>query len=470
MMERMSRQYDILIVDDERLIRESLFEIFRIEGYRAHMAGSGEEALELMRDQKIDIVLTDLKLPNIDGVKLLEEVKALSPETEVIVITGFGSIENAVEAVKKGAYDYITKPVNDDEIKATINKIIVHRDIVEENKRLRALLEVSTPKSCGQMIGSSPKMQKVYHIIESVADSNATILISGESGTGKGLVARAIHALDQKRKDKPFVEVSCGALSETLLESELFGHVKGAFTGAIRDKEGRFEFARGGTVFLDEIDAFSPMLQVKLLRVLQDGVFERVGDNITRKTDARIIVATNRLLTDLVRQGEFREDLYYRINVVSIMMPPLRERKEDIAMLIDHFFGIYTKKNGKKIANISSDVRQMFMEYHWPGNIRELQNAVEGAIIMAKGEIIQKGDVLNLGKFSDASDEHASLDGKSLKEVMERPERDTIIAALEGNNWNRNQAAATLGINRTTLYNKMKKYKISFRKGKSHDG
>ncbi|HSA31641.1 MAG TPA: sigma-54 dependent transcriptional regulator [Candidatus Omnitrophota bacterium] len=461
------RNYDILIVDDEPLIRQSLFEILRIEGYHAHMSQSAEEALNFLAEQKVDIVLTDMKLPQKSGLELLEEVKKITPDTEVILITGFGSIESAVEAIRKGAYDYICKPINDEEIKSRIQKIIEHKEIVAENLRLREMLAKSNPTSCGQMIGSSAKMQKVYHVIESVATSNATILITGESGTGKGLAARAIHQMDENRCDKPFVEVSCGALSETLLESELFGHVKGAFTGAIRDKEGRFEYARGGTIFLDEIDAFSPMLQVKLLRVLQDGVFERVGDNVTRKTDARIIVATNRPLTELVENGEFREDLYYRINVISIVMPPLRERKEDLDILIKHFLEKYAKKNGKKIAGISDEVRTMFLNYKWPGNIRELENAVEGAVIMSKADAIQKWDVPNSSKFDEAKKRVTAMKiGRSLKEVMEQPERDVILAALEQNAWNRNKAASALGVNRTTLYNKMKKYNIEFKKPK----
>lgn len=469
MFSKSDADFNLLVVDDERIIRESLYEILRIEGYQAHMASSAEEALEMMRDKKFDIILTDLKLPKMTGIGLLEEVKAASPETEVILITGYGSIESAVEAVKKGAYNYITKPVNDEEIKSCILKIIDHKKVVDENRRLRLLLEESNPKSCGKMIGSSPKMQKVYHIIESVANSNATILVTGESGTGKGLAARAIHAMDQGRKDKPFVEISCGALSETLLESELFGHVKGAFTGAIRDKEGRFEYARGGTVFLDEIDSFSPMLQVKLLRVLQDGVFERVGDNITRKTDARIIVATNRHLPELVDEGKFREDLYYRINVISIIMPPLRERKEDVDMLMGHFLTIYNAKNGKKIADFSDEVKGMFADYSWPGNIRELENAIEGAVIMCREGLIEEWDIPNRSKFSDTEAEDLEpapkRGAKSLREGMERPERDMILAALEKCSWNRNKAAAALEINRTTLYNKMKKYQIPFRGG-----
>lgn len=453
-------KYQILVVDDEPLIRESLYEILRIDGYRAHMAATAEEALELLRREKIDIVLTDMKLPKLNGIDLLNRIKELSSETEVILITGYGSIETAVQAMKNGAYDYIAKPINDNEIKLVIEKIIDRKEILRENEELREIVAEANPVSFCSMIGGSEKMQRVYHIIASVASSNATILISGESGTGKGLVARAIHSSDVSRRDKPFIEVSCGALSETLLESELFGHMRGAFTGAIKDKEGRFEFARGGTVFLDEIDAFSPTLQVKLLRVLQDGVFERVGDNVTRKTDARIIVATNRDLQALVGAGDFREDLYYRINVINIPMPPLRERKEDIDLLVEHFVAKYGKVNNKKVVGLSDDVRRMFQEYAWPGNIRELENAVEGAVVMAKTEVVNKWDVPNVEKF--AANNARSVNGQTLKKVLEQPEREMIISILDECNWNRNRAAAALGINRTTLYNKMKKFNISF--------
>lgn len=455
-------KYHILVVDDEPLIRESLYEILRIEGYRAHMAATAEEAMDVISKDHIDIVVTDMQLPKRSGLELLGQVKASSSEIEVILITGYGTIESAVEAMKKQAYDYITKPINDNEIKIVINKIIERKEILEENKSLKEQIAQVNPTVFCNMIGSSEKMQKVYHIIESVASSNATILITGESGTGKGLVARAIHEKDRKRCEKPFVEVSCGALSETLLESELFGHVKGAFTGAIKDKEGRFEYAREGTVFLDEIDSFSPNLQVKLLRVLQDGVFERVGDNLSRKASVRIIVATNRILTDLVGKNQFREDLYYRINVIAINLPAFRERKEDLPLLIEHFLIKYNKTYNKKIAGISDEVRRLFYEYNWPGNIRELENAIEGAVIMAKTEILNKWDVPNVAKFNVA--EGIATNGKSLKEVLEAPERKLIMSILNECGWNRNKAAAALGINRTTLYNKMKKFNISFHK------
>ncbi len=455
-----NNKYSILIVDDEPLIRESLYEILRIDGFLAMMASNGEEALEEISNKRIDIVLTDMKLPNMNGLDLIVKIKDVSPDTEVIMITGYGSIETAVEAMKSGAYDYVTKPINDHEIKLMINKIVERKEVLQENQDLREIIaEVNPEKFCG-MIGSSDKMQRVYHVVESVASSNATILITGESGTGKSLVARAVHEKDRYRHEKPFVEISCGALSETLLESELFGHMKGAFTGAIKDKEGRFEFARGGTVFLDEIDAFSPSLQVKLLRVLQDGVFERVGDNVTRKTDARIIVATNQELKDLVLQGDFREDLFYRINVINITMPPLRERKDDIDLLVDHFIERYNRINNKNVKGLSDEVRKLFLLYNWPGNIRELENAIEGAVVMSRTDIINKRDIPNVEKFSVASTK--PVNGQSLKKVLEQPEKDMIISVLEECNWNRNRAAAVLGINRTTLYNKMKKFDISF--------
>jgi len=458
MSKERNKKYSFLIVDDEPLIRESLYEIFRIEGYRAQMASTGEEALELVKASDFDIIIADLKLPAMSGLDLLIKVKAVKPGVEVILITGYGSVETAVEAMREGAFDYITKPINDSEIKIIIQKIVERREILEENKILREQIAQTSRESFCDMMGISPSMQKVYQIIESVASSNATILINGESGTGKSLVARAIHQMDQNRQNKPFVEISCGALSETLLESELFGHVKGAFTGAIKDKEGRFEYAKGGTIFLDEIDAFSPALQVKLLRFLQDGVFEMVGDNITREAEVRIIVASNQDLNDLVTEGKFREDLFYRINVINIVTPTLSERKDDIELLVGHFIKKYGKKNKKKITGISNEVRKLFVEYSWPGNVRELENAIEGAVIMCRTEIINKWDIPNTAKFK--SKKMKPSNGKSLKEVMEQPEKDLILSILNKCNWNRVKAAANLGINRTTLYNKMKKYKI----------
>lgn len=459
MDKRDNQNYSMLIVDDEPLIRESLFEIFKIEGFRVQMAPTAEEALTLMAKNPVHIVITDLKLPNMSGLELLQEIKRDYDQTEVIVITGYGSIETAVEAMKIGAFEYITKPINDSEIKIIIGNIVQKIRLIEENTALKGLIAKDRRQSFVGMIGSSERMQAVYNIVDSVASTNATILITGESGTGKGMVAKAVHQSDEKRRKRPFVEISCGALSETLLESELFGHVKGAFTGAIKDKEGRFEFAKGGTIFLDEIDAFSPSLQVKLLKVLQDGLFERVGENVSRKADARIIVATNQHIPTLVDEGKFREDLYYRINVIAIQMPPLRDRRDDIKALSDHFLDMFSRANSKSVSGISEEVIGLFKGYGWPGNIRELENAIEGAVIMAKGEEIQIDDIPNCAKFQDDAGSKVA-EVKSLKQATEQPERDHIISVLNDCNWNRNKAAAALGVNRTTLYNKMKKYNI----------
>jgi len=459
-MDKINRnEFKLLIVDDEPLIRESLYEIFRIEGYNVQMAATAEDALQIMEKVEFDIVVTDFKLPLMSGLDLLLKIRDKHEKTEVILMTGYGSIGTAVDAMKKGAYDYITKPINDNEIKIIIDKIIDKKQIILENEELKRILAQERRSSFGMLIGSCEKMQKVYHMIDSVASTNATILIMGESGTGKGVLARALHDADLSRANKPFVEVSCGALTETLLESELFGHVKGAFTGAIKDKEGRFEFAKGGTIFLDEIDAFSPNLQVKLLKVLQDGIFERVGDNITRKADARIIVATNRQLTDLVEKGEFREDLYYRVNVIAIQMPPLKGRDSDVEALMEHFRAKYCLVNKKNITGFSEEVVKVFKDYQWPGNVRELENAVEGSVIMAKGAVIELGDVIDLSKFiKDGEAKGYVKTGDLLKKAVEEPEKEHIMSVLDRCGWNRSSAALALGINRTTLYNKMKKY------------
>ena len=451
---------NILIVDDEPLVRRALCEILSMEGFAVHMAQSAEEALDIADKVKCDMVISDMNLPHMNGFDLLGRIKKLHPETEVILITGYGSIEAAVKAMKNGAFDYITKPIIESEIKMIIDKILERKEILQENQDLKDIIARTSRVKYFDIIGTSEKMQKIYNMIDSVSNTKATILITGENGTGKGLVARAIHQNDQGRKDKPFVEVSCGALSETLLESELFGHAKGAFTGAIKDNEGRFERARGGTIFLDEIDAFSSNLQVKLLRVLQDGIFERVGDIEPRKTDARIIVATNQNLAELVERGEFREDLYYRINVIPVFLPPLRERKGDIDLLVQHFIGKFNQKNDKKVTGISGDVRNIFEDYQWPGNVRQLQHAIEMTVIMTRTSVINKWDLPET--FQKKALLTKPMNGKSLKEGLKQPERELVLATLEEFNWNRNKAALNLGINRTTLYNKMKKYGIPF--------
>lgn len=455
-------KHNILVVDDEPLIRKSLYEILKIDGFHAFMAQSAEEAIDILQKTKCDIVITDLKLPKMSGIDLLMHIKQNTPDSEVIIVTGFGTIDTAVDAMKKGAFDYVTKPIIDNEIKITIDRILEKRKIVQENRDLRRRVLQTSKSSYYGLTGVSEKIQKIYNLIDSIAATKATILITGESGTGKGVLASAIHQADPNKRDKPFVEVSCGALSETLLESELFGHVKGAFTSAIRDNIGRFERAQEGTVFLDEIDSFSPNLQVKLLRVLQDGIYERVGDTQAKKTNARVIVATNQNLGEMVARGKFRADLYYRINVIPITMPSLRERKEDIDLLVECFIDFHNKKNDKKITGISDEVREIFLGYHWPGNIRQLENAIEVAVIMAKTPVINKWDLPETFKAKDILSKPEN--GKSLKQGLERPEKEFILSVLEEARWNRNKAASTLGVNRTTLYNKMKKYGIPFKR------
>jgi len=454
-------KFNILIVDDEPLIRKSLFEILKMQGFRCQMAAGAKEAVEVAGKQKFNILITDMKLPEMSGIALLKKIKQDHPDIEVIVITGYGSIETAVEAMKLKAFDYITKPIVDDEIKIVLQKIVEKWELLEENTNLRKIVAKSQRASFETLIGGCTDMVAIYNLIESVASTNATILISGESGTGKGIVARAIHQSDAARKNMPFVEVSCGALSETLLESELFGHSKGSFTGAIKDKKGRFEVANGGTIFLDEIDTCTPSLQIKLLRILQDGTFERVGETTTQKTDARVVAATNQNLSKLVDEGKFREDLYYRIHVIPITLPSLRTRKDDIELLVKHFIARFNKKNNKKIKGISDDVRDLFLTYSWPGNVRQLENVIEGSLIMATGEIITRNDLPK--SFNDREKYDTRIltsSGKSLKDGLKDPEKEIILAALKENNNNRSKAAAKLGINRTTLYNKLKKYGI----------
>ncbi|PIQ89448.1 MAG: hypothetical protein COV72_02785 [Candidatus Omnitrophica bacterium CG11_big_fil_rev_8_21_14_0_20_42_13] len=448
----------ILIVDDEPLIRSSLQEALRIDGYDVKSASCADEALANISQNSIDIVITDLKMPGLSGMQLLKVVKDKYPQIAVVLITGHGNIETAVEAMKSGAFDYITKPLVDSEIKVIIQKIAEQKKLIQENAFLKEKLAQATRENFCDMFGASNAMQKIYRMIETIANTKATILITGESGTGKRLVAMAIHKNDSLRNNMPFIEVSCGALPENLLESELFGHVKGAFTGAIRDRKGRFELADKGTIFLDEIDTFSPSLQVKLLRVLQEGDFEHVGSTKTIRTDTRIIAATNQNLEKLINDGKFREDLFYRLNVISISIPPLRERKEDIPILTEHFVKKYNKKNNTEV-KISAEIIKIFSDYDWPGNVRELENAVEHAVVVAKhGQITQPALPQHILRNKKKAIEQAQ--NKNLKNVLSEPEREIILNSLNANRWNRKKTAQSLGINRCTLYNKMKRLNI----------
>lgn len=451
-----SRKINILVVDDEPLVRRSLSEFLTLEGFSVSSACNGKEALSLLKDYTADIIISDMKMPEIDGVELLKEVRNSYPMTSFIFITGYGSIESAVEAMKEGAYDYITKPIIDNEIRLVLDRLIKQKELVEENIRLKQQISSQSRDKFLDIVGKDEKMQKVYTLIEAISATRSTILIHGESGTGKHLIAHAIHNCNEVERAKPFVEVSCGALTETLLESELFGHVKGAFTGAIKDKPGRFELADGGTIFLDEIDAFTPNLQVKLLRVLQEGEFERVGESTTKKVDVRVIAATNQDLEELIAQGKFRKDLYYRLNIIAIDIPPLRERRGDIPLLVTDFIAKHAKRVSKKVENISPRALTVLMNHNWPGNIRELENVIERAVILTKGSVINAEDLPEslLAKEAEA----VNGDSYTLKDALKSPEKDLIVRALESVDWNRNEAAKSLGINRTTLYKKMLKY------------
>lgn len=461
----------ILIADDEPLTRQSLYEILKFEGYRVTTAKDGLEALGLIEKLLPEIIISDMKMPGMDGLQLVKELKARGLEIPVILITGYGTIETAVEAMREGAFDYITKPIVDNEIKVVIEKIIKQQGLIEENRFLREQLKHTTRQRFHNIIGQEPKMQKIYALIEAVANSNATILLQGESGTGKSLIAYAIHQSDLSRRDKPLIEVSCGALPETLLETELFGHVRGAFTGAIKDRTGRFELADKGSILLDEIDTFSPNLQVKLLRILQNGEFERVGDTKTMRVDVRVIAATNQDLNEAIKKGRFREDLYYRLNVIAIHIPPLRERRDDIPLLAEYFLekkNNEVNKNNKKVTGISKEAMQALSQYGWPGNVRELENIVERSVILAKGDIIGIHDLPEFFHKTDmpfaaqalVSNASGRLNAKSLRQALKSPERQVIQNALEQAGWNRKDTAASLGINRTTLYNKMKEYDL----------
>ncbi|MHC4675205.1 MAG: sigma-54-dependent transcriptional regulator, partial [Planctomycetota bacterium] len=364
----------ILIVDDDKIIVESLTEFLKLEGYDAAGAKSFSDAMWALEHASFNLIITDINMPNTDGFELLRVVKQRYSHIVIIMITGYGTIESAVEAIKLGAYDYLTKPIIDDEISLVVERALKQQSLIQENQSLREALEMRY--SLDNIVGHSYQMLKIFDLIESVAESRTTVLFQGESGTGKSLIARAIHHRSDRR-DQPFVEVSCGALPESLLESELFGHIKGAFTGAVNDKLGKFKAANGGTIFLDEISSSTPALQVKLLRVLQERQFEPVGSNKTETVDVRVILASNEDLAKVVEAGRFRQDLYYRINVVTIQLPSLRERLGDIPLLAEHFLTQYRAESKKDILGFTDEGMQGLQRYHWPGNVRELENVIE---------------------------------------------------------------------------------------------
>ncbi len=380
----------ILIVDDERNYLLVLEALLSEEGYQVITAESARRGLECIEENELDVVITDMKMPGMDGMEFMERIGLRQPDLPVIMMTAFGSVEKAVEAMRKGAFDYILKPFKNEELKLTIGKAISHYRLVRQNRQMAR--ELQGKYHFGNIIGKSVQMQRIFDLIEKVAPTKATVLITGDSGTGKELIARAIH-YNSPRKDQPFISVNCGALPETLLESELFGHEKGAFSGAVSQRKGRFELAHEGTLFLDEISEMSPPLQVKLLRVLQEMEFERVGGSHTLKVDVRVVAASNRNLKEDASNGRFRSDLYYRLNVVHVHLPSLRERTDDLPLLVNHFLAKYAKENHQESISISSGAMERILDYHWPGNVRELENVIERAIILSDGHEISVKDL-----------------------------------------------------------------------------
>ena len=448
----------IFVIDDDRIILDSLGEFLRLEGYEVDGATNVPEALEALARTPYNIVITDVNMPEADGFELLRIVRQRYPEVVVIMITGYGTIESAVEAIKMGAYDYLTKPIIDDEIRLVVERALNQQALVREVHTLRKQLDMRY--GLDSVVGNDYKMLKIYDLIEAVADSKVNVLIQGASGTGKSLIAHVIHHRSE-RQAKPFIEVSCGAIPETLLESELFGHVRGAFTGAVSNKEGKFKAADGGTLFLDEIATASPGLQVKLLRLLQDRQFEPVGSNTTETVDVRVILATNTDLEKEVAEGRFRQDLFYRINVVNITLPNLSARISDIPLLASSFLERYTAQMKKELLGFTDEAIQCLQRYHWPGNVRELENVVERAVVLTKNRQITVEDLPpKLVEAATTAPAAAAYKPTSLKAALEEPEKRIIQAALQAHGWNRQLTAQALEINRTTLYKKMKRYQL----------
>jgi len=446
----------ILVVDDDRIILDSLGEFLHLEGYEVAPAVSFREALHVLEHRPVDLIISDVNMPGGNGFELLHVVRKRYSDTVTIMMTAYGTIESAVEAIKMGAFDYLTKPIIDDELKVCVERAVSQQAILRENRVLKERLDQRY--GFDAVVGQDYRMLKVFDLVEAVADSKVTVLIRGPSGTGKSLIARVIHQRGVGR-NKPFVEVSCGAIPETLLESELFGHVRGAFTGAVANKAGKFKAADGGVIFLDEVSAASPALQVKLLRVLQTREFEPIGSNKTEKVDVRVILASNIDLEEEVRAGRFREDLYYRINVITITLPSVSERVADIPLLAQHFLDRFSAEMKREILGFEEEAMRVMQRYPWPGNVREIENVVERAVVLCRRHSIGVADLppklLEPPAFTEPSDTYQPV---SLKEALEGPEKRIIEAALRANGWNRQLTAQRLGINRTTLYKKMKRY------------
>lgn len=447
-------QFTILIIDDEKNIREGLAEALELDGYKTKTAATGKEGLGLVGLGDIDLVITDLRMDGISGEEVLKRIVTETPGIPVIVLTGHGSIDSAVDAMRNGAYDFLTKPLNLDRLSLIVKRALQGRELAIRHHQLED--ELAGKRAFESIIGKSAEMQRIFEMVRRAADTKASVLITGESGVGKELIANALHNLSSRR-DKPFIKVHCAALSETLLESELFGHEKGAFTGASARKRGRFELANTGTIFLDEIGEINQNVQIKILRVLQDKKFERVGGEDTLEVDVRIIAATNRDLLQEIQEKRFREDLYYRLNVVHIHVPPLRERKEDLPLLIAAFLAEFVKENGKQIKGIDSRARAALYKYNWPGNIRQLRNCIESAVVMCASSEITCDD-LPPGIIGDGEANTVSV---PLGITMAEAEKILIQANLFANRGNKSKTADILGIGRKTLHRKIEEYSIT---------
>ncbi|MBR5867294.1 MAG: sigma-54-dependent Fis family transcriptional regulator [Spirochaetaceae bacterium] len=447
-------KFTILIIDDEKNIREGLGDALELDGYNVRLAENGEQGLAFVEKGDIDLVITDLRMPGISGEEVIAKVKGESPGIPVIVLTGHGSIDSAVDAMRNGAYDFLTKPLNLDRLSLIVKRALAGRELEIRHSNLKAELNEKT--SFESIIGKSAEMQKIFQVVRKAAASKASVLITGESGTGKELIANALHNLSS-RQTKPYIKVHCAALSETLLESELFGHEKGAFTGAISRKRGRFELANTGTIFLDEIGEIDQNVQIKILRVLQDKRFERVGGEETVEVDVRVIAATNKDLNKEIAEGRFREDLFYRLNVVHIQVPPLRDRKDDIPLLVASFLEEFASDNGKKVLEIDSRARSALYKYDWPGNIRQLRNCIESAVVMCNGKVITLEDL--------PPSVSGAVDGNSIAIPTGIPlaeaEKIIIQQNLAENKGNKSKTADVLGIGRKTLHRKLEEYGLS---------
>ena len=461
----MTQPASILLIDDDRHLVDSLAQWLREFSHRVVPVSDSESARKQLKQQPFDLVITDLRLGNEDGFELISQAKREQPDVAVLVMTGYATPDTAVEAVRAGAFDLLTKPVIDDELLLAIERAVSQREIARENEALRQQLDKRS--GLENILSHDYRMLKIFDVVDAVADARASVLITGENGTGKSMIARAIHARSARRGN-PFVEVACGALPDTLLESELFGHVAGAFTGASANKVGKFQLADGGTLFLDEVATATPAMQVKLLRVLQEFQFEQLGGTETHSVDTRVILATNEDLSRAVEKGAFRQDLYYRINVVNIVLPALRQRAGDIPLLIDHFLQEAAATCDREVEGFDAAAMSALQSYHWPGNVRQLENVVERAVLLSRSPLLTFEDLppelTGRGTSSDvapvarqAATSFAEIQGKTLREALEEPERQIILQVLRAHSWNRAATAEALDINRTTLYKKMKR-------------